>query len=271
MFLFNFSGKNHKQRNSNRGRKERNTSKENSNRGRKERNTSKENSNRERKDRNTSKGNSNRGTKRASGCVLAPHPIYYWSYAPGRVVETLDQHLTVRFYDNNQKNINRWDVYAARDRAKHDKDVAEIRQREKDWEGLEAFIRDESGVYKLGTIEKQMGRQQKYSVRWGDGHCSEQMSIHIYGTYTPIIKFKVGSYILALADPDRIHFLPGQVKNVHRDGDDQKLEVEFVNGKSSNNVLSKHSYWMNKMAFHEAEEMFLRHHQDMSDEEDSPR
>ncbi|XP_046557678.1 uncharacterized protein LOC124266886 isoform X3 [Haliotis rubra] len=209
--------------------------------------------------------------KRASGCVLARHPIYYWSYAPGRVVETLGQHLTVRFYDNNQKNINRWDVYAARDREKHDKDVAEIRQREKDWEGLQAFIRDESGVYKLGTIEKQIGRQQKYSVRWGDGKCSEQMSIHIYGTYTPMIKFKVGSYILARADPDRIHFLPGQVRNVHRDGDDQRLEVEFVNGKSLKNVLFKHSYWMNKMAFHEAEEMFLRHHQDMSDEEDSPR
>ncbi|XP_067663478.1 uncharacterized protein [Haliotis asinina] len=209
--------------------------------------------------------------KRASGRVLAPHPIYYWSYAPGRVMETLDQRVTVRFYDNNQKNINRWDVYPARNPKKHDRDVEEIRHREKDWEGLEALVRDDSGVYRLGIVEQQIGRQQKYSVRWDNGQCGEQMSIHIYGTYTPMIKFKNGSYVLALADPDRLHFLPGQVRDVHGDGDSQSLEVDFVNGRRSKDILSKHSYWMNKMAFLEAKEMFLMHHQVLSDEDDSPR
>ncbi|XP_048244059.1 translation initiation factor IF-2-like [Haliotis rufescens] len=68
---------------------------------------------------------------------------------------------------------------------------------------------EESGVYRLGKVEKQIGRQQRYTVTWEDGKCGEQMSIHIYGTYTKTIKFKVDSYILALADPDNNYFPSG--------------------------------------------------------------
>ncbi|XP_048244040.1 uncharacterized protein LOC124139604 isoform X13 [Haliotis rufescens] len=203
--------------------------------------------------------------------VLAPHPVYYWSYAPGRVIEAIGQKLTVRFYDNNQTNIEKWDVYPARNRQKYLKDVEDIQQREKDWEGKEAVIRDESGVYRPGRVNKQIGCQQRYTVTWEDGQCGEQMSIHIYGTYTKTIKFKVGSYILALADPDNNYFLPGEVTRVHEDGDVQRLQVDFVNGERSKDALSTDSYWMNKMAYTEAEEVFRMHHPESSDKEEVSR
>ncbi|XP_071087672.1 uncharacterized protein [Haliotis cracherodii] len=209
--------------------------------------------------------------KRDSVHVLAPHPVYHWSYAPGRVIEAIGQKLTVRFYDNNQTNIEKWNVYPARNREKHLKDVEDIRQREKDWEGKEAVIRDGSGVYRPGKVGKQIGRQQRYTVKWEDGQRGEQMSVHIYGTFSKMIKFKVGSYILALADPDNNYFLPGEVTRVHEYGDVQWLHVVFVNGKRSKDALSTDSYWMNAMAYTEAEKVFLKHHPDSSDEEEFSR
>ncbi|XP_071088997.1 uncharacterized protein [Haliotis cracherodii] len=272
--------------------------------------------------------------------VLAPHPVYYWSYAPGRVIEAIGQKLTVRFYDNKLTNIEKWDVYPARNREKYLKDVEDIQQREKDWEGKEAVIRDESGVYRLGRspgdasgvyrlgrssetsqgdesgvyrlgrspgkesgvyrqgrsseksqgdesgvyrlgrspgeesgvyrqgrVNKQIGCQPMYNVTWQDGQCGEQMSIHIYGTYTKTIKFKVGSYILALVDSDSAHFLPGQVRKVTTCEDADVLDVVFIDGRRSKDALSTDSYWMNAMAYTEAEKVFLTHHPDSSDEE----
>ncbi|XP_071087109.1 uncharacterized protein [Haliotis cracherodii] len=203
--------------------------------------------------------------------VLAPHPVYYWSYAPGSVIEAIGQKLTVRFYDNNQTNIEKWNVYPARNREKHLKDVEDIRQREKDWEGKEAIIRDESGVYRPGRVNKQIGCQQRYTVTWPDGQCGEQMSIHIYGTYTKMIKFKVGSYILALVDSDSAHFLPGQVKKVTTCEDADVLDVVFIDDRRSKDALSTDSYWMNKMAYTEAKKVFLKHHPNSSDKEEVSR
>ncbi|XP_048244054.1 uncharacterized protein LOC124139603 [Haliotis rufescens] len=203
--------------------------------------------------------------------VLAPHPVYYWSYAPGRVIEAIGQKLTVRFYDNKLTNIEKWDVYPARNREKYLKDVEDIQQREKDWEGKEAVIRDESGVYRLGRVNKQIGCQPMYNVTWQDGQCGEQMSIHIYGTYNKTIKFKVGSYILALVDSDSAHFLPGQVRKVTTLGDADLLDVVFIDGRRSKDALSTDSYWMNEMAYTEAEQEFLTHHPDSSDEEEYSR
>ncbi|XP_048244055.1 uncharacterized protein LOC124139654 isoform X2 [Haliotis rufescens] len=201
--------------------------------------------------------------------VLAPHPVYYWSYAPGRVIEAIGQKLTVRFYDNKLINIEKWDVYPARNREKYLKDVEDIQQR--DWEGKEAVIRDESGVYRPGRVNKQIGCQPMYNVTWQDGQCGEQMSIHIYGTYNKTIKFKVGSYILALVDSDSAHFLPGQVRKVTTLGDADLLDVVFIDGRRSKDALSTDSYWMNEMAYIEAENEFLTHHPDSSDEEEYSR
>ncbi|XP_048244056.1 uncharacterized protein LOC124139605 isoform X1 [Haliotis rufescens] len=201
-------------------------------------------------------------TKEYGRYVLARHPIYHWLYAPGLVIGVQRHYVNVRFYDDQESDVPRHNVYPARNRVKHLKDVEDIQQREKDWEGMEAVIRDESGVYRLGRVNKQIGRQQRYTVTWEDGQCGEQMSIHIYGTFSKMIKFKVDSYILALVDSDSAHFLPGQVRKVTTLGDADVLDVVFIDGRRSN-TISTDSYLMSEMLYEEAVAFYREHHSDM--------
>ena len=84
--------------------------------------------------------------------VIALHPNYAYSYAPGVVVKVLPGLWSqVKFYDNCEEKLPREEVYRV-PKAKADLDIAYISQCEKRWIGKIVVARnDENGLFQLGN------------------------------------------------------------------------------------------------------------------------
>ena len=83
--------------------------------------------------------------------VVALHPKYTYSYAPGVVLDIeSDMWMNVRFYDGHEARLPREDIYRM-SQEKFEYDVAYILKAEGQWVGQAVVSRnDESGVYQLG-------------------------------------------------------------------------------------------------------------------------
>ena len=87
----------------------------------------------------------------AKDAVIALHPSYSFSYAPGVVLEVgSDLWTKVRFYDNAEARLPREEVYKIPN-LKLETDVAYIVKREDQWVGQPVVARnDETGFFQLG-------------------------------------------------------------------------------------------------------------------------
>ena len=83
--------------------------------------------------------------------VVALHPSYSFSYAPGVVMEvTSDRHSKVRFYDGEESVLPREEVYHVPTQ-KFEADVAVIIEKEQQWVGAPVVARnDDTGMFQLG-------------------------------------------------------------------------------------------------------------------------
>ncbi len=91
----------------------------------------------------------------AKDAVIALHPSYSFSYAPGVVLEVgADLWTQVRFYDGAQANLPREEVYKIPGK-KFETDVAYIVRCEDQWVGQPVVARnEESGYFQLGRWRK---------------------------------------------------------------------------------------------------------------------
>ena len=83
--------------------------------------------------------------------MIALHPNYTFSYAPGVVLETEStRFMQVRFYDGHEARVPRDELYHL-PAAKFELDVAYIVKSEDQWVGQAVVARnDDTGVYQLG-------------------------------------------------------------------------------------------------------------------------
>ncbi|KAL8616726.1 hypothetical protein ACOMHN_017764 [Nucella lapillus] len=182
--------------------------------------------------------------------VVAQHPHHSSSYAPGSVLSFDDvlQVVTVRFYDGQEGAVPRTEVYRlARDKYNHD--VLHIQQRQQSMMGLSVVTRDDdSGGYFPGQIVEVKEGGQSYVVRWSDGSCSEQLPVHIFSAVTHRPWLMVGDRVLAMADPQQVVFLPGQIIGAQ----DGNMVVRFCDGQVRDDVCPLFSYWLPSGYFEEA-------------------
>ena len=158
--------------------------------------------------------------------VIALHPHYEESYAPGEVVQVANdmEKMMVRFYDYEEAIVLRRNAYKL-NKMKFELDVTMINQLEKKQVGKTVVARNMfSNVYELGKIVDRLGNiGRKYLIEWSSGKRSQTNSNHIFGTDTRKPEIIVNDYILA---PKQTIYLPGRVLDKRGD----QLKVKFVDG-----------------------------------------
>ena len=157
--------------------------------------------------------------------VVALHPHYEFSYAPGQLVDISpdSNKLLVRFYDFVEHVVLRQEVYKLA-RIKFQMDINSIIELEKRWIGQTVVARNNfSNVYEMGKVMNRVGNGRQYTVEWSNGKQSIQNANHIFGTYTRNPAIQANDYVLA---PRETIFLPGRVLGKRGN----QLRVKFVDG-----------------------------------------
>ncbi|CAL1540981.1 unnamed protein product [Lymnaea stagnalis] len=182
--------------------------------------------------------------------VVALHPKYSFSYAPGVISELKhDEFVEVRFYDGQtaELSLQEGKVYHISTR-KYKLDVEFIEKKEKEWIGSAVIARDDkTGAYFPGTVRKKINSQM-YSIEWANGSSSHQSVIHIFGAFTRQPKLSRGDKILACVDPHQVKYLPG-VLNDYKDG---KLVVKFCNEEVRDDIEEGPWYYLSQVYYEDA-------------------
>ena len=74
---------------------------------------------------------------------------------------------------------------------------------------------------------EEQGRQ--FIIRWTNGSQGRQLPVHIFSAMTRRPRLLIGDRVLAVADPDQVVFLPGQIIGAQDSG----LVVRFCDGQVS--------------------------------------
>ncbi|XP_052792048.1 von Willebrand factor A domain-containing protein 3B-like [Mya arenaria] len=183
--------------------------------------------------------------------VIAPHPKYVFSFAPGEVLQTYaNQNVKVEFYDGNIADLPSDGVYRV-SKAKYNQTVDYIKRKEKDLHGKSVVARDDStGVYKLGVVDSRVGLGQQYYICWLDGDMSKQNGHHIFEVGQRQGRHNDWDFVLAPVDDRKKVFLPATVAY------SSPFTVEFCNGKSSSRVKRDQCFWLNQEYYRNAVEFY---------------
>lgn len=179
--------------------------------------------------------------------VIALHPHYEYSYAPGQIVQISNDlnKILVRFYDFVEGVILQEEVYKMA-KVKFQLDVNAIIDLEKRWIGQTVVARNNySNVYELGKVIERIGNGRQYTIEWSNGSQSIQNAIHMFGAYTKNPSIIVNDYVLA---PRETIFIPGRI--IGKKG--SQLRVKFVDGKIDENINYEDCYWLSRDYYEEA-------------------
>uniref|UniRef100_A0A1I8F1M6 Tudor domain-containing protein n=1 Tax=Macrostomum lignano TaxID=282301 RepID=A0A1I8F1M6_9PLAT len=182
--------------------------------------------------------------------VVALHPAYSYSYAPGVVVghDSGTMWVTVRFYDGSEVRLPRQECYAI-DAGQFEYSVEYIIHREKLWVDKSVVARvNRTGCYLPATVKNRVGSGRQYVVEFSDGHQAVQALEFIFGGLSRRCSLHEGDRVLAQIAKNII-FLPGWVMSVNSDS---TVNIKFVDGSSSRNVKQLSCYWLTKEFFDNA-------------------
>jgi hypothetical protein len=172
------------------------------------------------------RSDSNDGSLQVGDSVVALHPYYEFSYAPGQIIQVSNDmnKMMVRFYDYVEAVVLPREVYKM-NHLKYQADVELINRLENERVGKNVVARNtHSNVYEVGKIVKRVGEiGRQYVVEWSNGKQSIQNSNHIFGSDTRKPAIIVNDYVLA---PKDTIYLPGRVI----DKRNNQLKVKFVDG-----------------------------------------
>eukprot|EP00105_Crassostrea_gigas_P022697 XP_011442307.1 PREDICTED: uncharacterized protein LOC105338748 isoform X2 [Crassostrea gigas] len=161
--------------------------------------------------------------------VVALHPDYSFSYAPGIVLKVYQNlEMKIRFYDGQvlEEKLPREEIYKLT-QEKYEHDVNYIVQCETRWVGQAVVARDDRmGSYHLASVKERVGNGREYMLEWCDGEQSTQTSHHIFGVFTKHHPLSVGDHVLAMWDSNQHVYLPGWVAGIVG----EKINIRFCDG-----------------------------------------
>lgn len=198
--------------------------------------------------------------------VIALHPSYMNSYAPGTVLRktTPDRskqktsndtgYYDVQMYDGTDTRLPRNEVYLISDR-QYKEDVAYIEECEKKWERQAVVARnDKDGQYHLAFCIQRIRQTRSFKLQCPAEGVREQNLTHMFGALSrKHTNYQKNDHVLAIADKDTVTYLPGYVRKVNRDG---TLVVNYINGVSMDKVDPKLSYFLSTEYYQQAHEYY---------------
>lgn len=187
--------------------------------------------------------------------VVALHPHYSFSYAPGVILEVYhNMWMKVRLYDGEETKIPREEAFKLTTE-KFEHDVNYIVECETRWVGQAVVARDDRyGTYHLASVKKRIGNGREYLLEWCDGSLSQQNSIHIFGVYTKHHRLAVGDHVLAMMDEQQHMYLPGWIAGIVG----EKINIKFCEGsiKDVDDVLQ--CFWLSNDYYDNAVQFFSK-------------
>ncbi|PVD34305.1 hypothetical protein C0Q70_05576 [Pomacea canaliculata] len=185
------------------------------------------------------------------GCLRGGQaPNYISSYAPGHALSVMDtqQAAEIEFFDGQKGLVPRAEIYRM-PQDKYNHDVLHIQQRLRDMVGLSVVSRDDkTGQYVPAQIVGVENGGQYFSIRWSDGSHSRQLPLHIFSARTRRRQLITGDHVLAIAVPELVVFLPGQIIRMNQN----TYSVRFCDGQISDDVNPVFCYWLSQNYFDEA-------------------
>jgi len=177
----------------------------------------------------------------AGDTVVALHPRFPYSYAPGVVWQKRDDSdMRVRFYDEEEAKVAREEMYLLSNE-KFERACAYIFACEDGLVGQAVIARnDGDGMFYLGSVRERVSGPRNYLIEWADKKLQIQNYSFIFGAHTKRHELSVGDSVLAISDISTFTYLPGKVINV----DEKRLTVEFCNGKKIEDVDSLQTFWI---------------------------
>nr|XP_015219502.1 PREDICTED: von Willebrand factor A domain-containing protein 3B isoform X2 [Lepisosteus oculatus] len=200
--------------------------------------------------------------------VIAVHPLYPECFCPGVVIKVMaDLKLEVRYYDGTEGLVSREQTYLI-PAQKFEQDVAYMLECEERWVGEPVVARDDAtGTYHLAEVQQRVGDGKHYVVCWADGTSTVQRKSFIFGKFSRSCKLAEGDFVLTLADPVSLIFLPGVIQGFIG----TNLDVQFINGKRCQHVETHHCFWLSEEQFNIEVQMYnnkyLKHQRVQENEE----
>ncbi|RNA04253.1 von Willebrand factor A domain-containing 3B, partial [Brachionus plicatilis] len=179
--------------------------------------------------------------------VLATHPEYESSYAPGQVIDVSNDMKTyyVRFYDDEKANVSYNEIFKMH-RIKFQFDINEILRLEKRWIGQKIIARNNNKrVYELGKVVRKVDMGRKYEMEWSDGTESIQNANHMFGKFTRKQTKHNLDYVLA---PKGNVYLPGRI--TARRGN--QFIVRYFDDSLNEHVSEEACFWLSKCYYEDA-------------------
>lgn len=191
--------------------------------------------------------------------VVALHPHYSFSYAPGVVLEVYQNfYMKIRFYDGEEAKLPREEIYKL-SLQKFEHDVNYIIECETRWVGQAVVARDDStGTYRLASVKDRVGSGREYVVEWCDGEVAVQQSINIFGTFTKHHRLAVGDHVLAMSDEQQHIYLPGWVAGIVGN----KINIRFCDGVIRDIEDILHCFWLSTDYYENAVQFYKKFHPD---------
>ncbi|XP_046854173.1 von Willebrand factor A domain-containing protein 3B-like isoform X2 [Xenia sp. Carnegie-2017] len=194
---------------------------------------------------------------KVNDAVIALHPSFSFSYAPGIIVDVKDQLLyNVRFYDGRENIIPREELYLIAPE-KFSFDVDYIVRREESLVGKAVVARnDGDGLFYLGNVCSRVGNGRQYVVQWPDWSSQVQSSSMIFGAHTKRHQLAEGDKVLALNDTAKGLYKPGIITG----GTEKSLTVKFTGQEKTFQVDPLQCFWLSNDYYERAEDYIAQLH-----------
>ncbi|CAF1056301.1 unnamed protein product [Brachionus calyciflorus] len=162
-------------------------------------------------------------------CVVALHPNFEFSYAPGKIIKiSIDKNsYDVKFYNSSNGTVKSDAIFKI-SKFKYETDVEQILHLENNLIGKEVIARNDlRRTYEPGYVICKESSGLKYIIKWKDGSQTTQEFNHIFGKNTRKTPLYRNEYVLA---PKGAVYLPGKIIKIR----ENQFTIRFYESEHEN-------------------------------------
>ncbi|KAK3606387.1 hypothetical protein CHS0354_042026 [Potamilus streckersoni] len=192
--------------------------------------------------------------------IIAPHPAYKNSYAPGKVLSVHNREVEVKFYDDKVDEVDLGDIFTISS-DQYESDVRYIRKCEKDFIGRKVLTRnDDNGRYFLGKVLGFTGSDLQYKIQCSDGATISQRIVHVFNkeNMKKMTHLQEKDYVLA-KPYGQSYYIPAVIERL------LPPNVKFCDG--SRKIGSDDCLWLNEDYYENAKNYYLARERSQLDED----